>query len=142
LLNKYAVRLLNKGQVIAAVELYRKAGRHAEAAHLLAQLAESSLAARKSPLRAKKLFVLAALEVEQFRQQAADKAVGEAGKEGMMTAATATAAMTATMMDTMLRTDATLSASTVGGERAAKRAARTLDNAWHGAEALHFWMLG
>ncbi len=46
-----------------AVELYRKAGRHTEAAKLLATLGEKAGKTKVDPLQAKKLYVLAAIEV-------------------------------------------------------------------------------
>jgi len=50
-----------------AIELYRKAGRHPEAAKLLAEIAQEVVKSKANPMRARRLFVLAALEVEKFR---------------------------------------------------------------------------
>lgn len=70
LLGKYAGHLLEKQKKIAAIDLYRKANKHTEVASLLTQLARTSAASKVSPLRVKKLYVLAALEITKFRQRA------------------------------------------------------------------------
>lgn len=64
LLNKYASHLLSNGKMLQAVELYKKANHHLEAAKLLFTLAEEQAKARTNPLRIKKIYVLAALLVE------------------------------------------------------------------------------
>ena len=63
LLSKYAKHLLDKGEKLQAVELYRKANKATDAAKLLAMIAEDVTKDQADPLRAKKLNVLAALEV-------------------------------------------------------------------------------
>jgi WD repeat-containing protein 35 len=85
LLAKYASHLLEKRKTLEAVELYRKANHHTEAAQLLVGMAEESAEKKVHPLRCKKLYVLAALEVERFRkrmleQQQADSSSTLAGK--------------------------------------------------------------
>ena len=135
LLSKYASHLLSNDETLAAIELYRKANKATESAKLLATMAQDIASDKVKPLRAKRLYVLAALEVERHRKRTMDMST--------MTAATMTggtrkdtAAATAATLDTLLQQDA----QTTGlGESGA--AARTLDNAWHGAEALHFFML-
>ncbi|XP_015518531.1 WD repeat-containing protein 35 [Neodiprion lecontei] len=64
LLNKYASHLLGNGKMLQAVELYRKANHHLEAAKLLFALAEEQAKLRTNPVRTKKIYVLAALLVE------------------------------------------------------------------------------
>jgi len=46
------------------VELYRKASQYTDAAKLLTRVAADAGASRTNPMRAKKLFVAAALEVD------------------------------------------------------------------------------
>jgi WD repeat-containing protein 35 len=122
LLQKYANQLLEKGKIMAAVELYRKANKSPEAAKLLARLGQEMGQEKRNPLRAKKLHVLAALEVERFRKRTLDtnttQAVG-------MTAAQTTAA---TLESLMTQDGAT-------GED------KVLDRAWRGAEAYHFFLM-
>jgi WD repeat-containing protein 35 len=67
LLVKYATQLLERGNTMGAVELYRKANKSPEAAKLLAKLGQEQGQEKRNPLRAKKLHVLAALEVERSR---------------------------------------------------------------------------
>lgn len=63
LLSKYAQHLLGDGRRMKAIELFRKANRHPEAAKLLSEMAQEEVDAKAS------LFVLAALEVEKFRDK-------------------------------------------------------------------------
>ncbi|XP_034939935.1 WD repeat-containing protein 35 [Chelonus insularis] len=64
LLNKYANHLLTNGKKLQAIELYRSANCFLQAAKLLISLAEEQAKAKLNPLRVKKLFVLAALLIE------------------------------------------------------------------------------
>mmetsp|Transcript_38234 Transcript_38234/g.108060 ORF Transcript_38234/g.108060 Transcript_38234/m.108060 type:complete len:1242 (+) Transcript_38234:70-3795(+) len=141
LLAKYASHLMEKEKALEAIELYRKANHHTEAAKLLVDLAEKSAAQKVHPLRCKKLYVLAAMEVERFRkrmleQQEADTATtlmgdvdGPPGTKGGGRATMATNAAT-TLAGLMTLDNASATSDN-----------RTLDNAWHGAEAFHFWLL-
>jgi WD repeat-containing protein 35 len=67
LLAKYAQHLLDDNKVLQAIELYRKANHFLEAARLLMNLAKEETSKRASPLRIKKLYVLAALLVEDHQ---------------------------------------------------------------------------
>ncbi|CAN0548257.1 unnamed protein product, partial [Ectocarpus sp. 8 AP-2014] len=64
LLVRHTGQLLQKGDPLQAVEVFRMAGKATDAALLLAKLAEDAV----DPLRAKKLHVLAACEVERHRK--------------------------------------------------------------------------
>ncbi|XP_066601241.1 WD repeat-containing protein 35 [Prorops nasuta] len=64
LLNKYANHLLSNGKRLQAIELYKKANYNLQAAKLLLQLAEEQSKNRSNPLRVKKIYVLAALLIE------------------------------------------------------------------------------
>ena len=129
LLAKYAAHLLSKGDKLQAVELYRKADKATEAARLLAGIAEDVGKRQVDPLRAKKLHVLAALEVERYRKKALDlSAVSTKGKN--------VAATTAATLDTLMTADAE---SRAGG--AGSAGSKVMDNAWRGAEAYHFFLL-
>ncbi len=67
LLTKAAEQLLGLNKLTTAIELYKRAGMHPEAARLLEKLGQEQAATKAHPLRAKQLFVLAAAEVEMFR---------------------------------------------------------------------------
>jgi len=85
LLNQYAGKLLEGGRTVEAVELYRKARRETESAKLLAKLAGEVGAMHTHPLRAKKLFVMAALDVEKHKKRTLDLTgggIGGAGERG------------------------------------------------------------
>lgn len=110
ILNKYANYLKRRERLPEAIELYRKAGKHDEAAKILAQLA--ARAAESDALRAKKFYVLSALEVEKYRSKKIT--LGKDGTEAV---------------DEMLHTD-----HSAVSERA-------LDAAWRGAEAYHFYLM-
>lgn len=64
LLNKYANHLLSNGKRLQAIELYKKANHNLEAAKLLFKLAEEQAKTRMNPLRVKKIYILAALLIE------------------------------------------------------------------------------
>lgn len=70
LLNKYANHLLSNGKILQAVKLFKKANHHLQAAKLLFSLAEEQVKARTNPLRIKKIYVLAALLVEDHIKSA------------------------------------------------------------------------
>ena len=114
ILAQYAGHLLSKGKQLHAVELYRKANQYTDAAKLLSQLGEAEGASRLHPLRAKKLFVMAALEVERMRKK-------------MLSNTTAPDATrtTAQTLDSLLTQD-----TATGGDK-------WLDSSWKGAEAYH-----
>jgi len=118
-LTQYASVLLDEGKTITAVELYHKAGHATDAAKLLTGLARDAAKAHAPPLRVKKLYVLAALEVDRFRKKTLD------------TMATATRAgnTTAQTLEGLMKDDATTGAD------------KALDSAWRGAEAYHFLCL-
>lgn len=176
LLVKYGAHLTESGRSLTAVDLYKRAGRDAEAAKLLARLAADSargkVASLRGPLRSKQLYVLAALEVERHRKRTMEAAAagagtgagaaataalvtGAGGAAGAVNAKQAAAMATAAAMSTLLKADADVAAAAAStgagltaiglssGSAASSdaAAARTLDAAWHGAEAFHFFML-
>ncbi len=71
---------------------------HKEAAQLLLQLAKSEAASRAPPLRIKKLYLLAALEVDQLKARMLNigeqPGTGSPGKAGIASTGTAAAAHT------------------------------------------------
>eukprot|EP00904_Undaria_pinnatifida_P002695 jgi/Undpi1/12426/HiC_scaffold_5.g02098.m1 len=129
LIARHTSQLLQKGDPLQAVEVYRMAGKATDAALLLAKLAEDAGRRRVDPLRAKKLHVLAACEVERHRK----RAVGGAGASRQGRSAAEVAAATAATLHTLMATSA--------NDADDKRAAKVLDSAWRGAEAYHYYML-
>ena len=117
-LAQYASQLLSTGKQLHAVELYRKANQYTDAAKLLSKMGEEEGNARVNPLRAKKLFVMAALEVERMRKKML----------GNTTAPDATRTAAQTLESLMTQDNAT------GGDK-------WLDSSWKGAEAYHYLLL-
>lgn len=114
LLAKYARHLLASGRRLQAIELYRKADCPLEAAKLLLELASEQAKRRAAPLRLKKLYVLAALLVQEHL-------------EG-----------TRAHAQTQSRTRSGL---LMGLAEASGEDARVVEEAWRGAEAYHFLLL-
>ncbi|XP_023244868.1 WD repeat-containing protein 35 [Copidosoma floridanum] len=73
LLGKYARHLLSSGRRLQAVELYRKADCPLEAAKLMLELASEQAGRKAPPLRLKKLYVLAALLVQEHLEASQPK---------------------------------------------------------------------
>lgn len=122
LLAKYAQHLMDKNKKIEAVQLYRKANRHTEAAKLLSQIAkEMPGGAQKNPERIKKLYLLAALEVEKYKKKTLDVQMTGVTQGGTMT--------TAQTVQSLITQD-----QSVSGDR-------TLESPWRGCEAYHLYLL-
>ena len=114
LLAKYASHLLSKSKNFEAIELYRKANHHLDAAKLLFVQAEEAAKEGTHPLRAKQLYVLGALEIEAYHD-----------------AKRATAAdASRSALDGLLDDDGLDHAQT-----------KMIESAWRGAEAFHFFCL-
>jgi len=111
---KYAGHLLEKGKITTAVDAYREAGQFLDAAKILYDMANEAAKTKVEPLRAKKLYVLAALQVESYREAKKSK----------------NADPTRSAIDGMMAEDSTTQAQT-----------RMIDTAWRGAEAFHFFLL-
>eukprot|EP00747_Dinoflagellata_sp_TGD_P185914 gnl/TRDRNA2_/TRDRNA2_42708_c0_seq1.p1 gnl/TRDRNA2_/TRDRNA2_42708_c0~~gnl/TRDRNA2_/TRDRNA2_42708_c0_seq1.p1 ORF type:complete len:1239 (+),score=279.59 gnl/TRDRNA2_/TRDRNA2_42708_c0_seq1:153-3869(+) len=121
LLAKYAQHLLDKNKRIEAVQLYRKANRHTEAAKLLAQVARETVGgAQKNPERIKKLYLLAALEVEKHKKKTLDTQLTGVTQGTMTTAQTVQSLIT---QDQSVASD------------------RALESPWRGCEAYHLYLL-
>lgn len=72
LLNQNANELLNKNKRLEAAELYRKANRNTEAAKILSGIADQFIDRDSKPLYIKKLYVMAALEVDLYKKRLVD----------------------------------------------------------------------
>jgi WD repeat-containing protein 35 len=106
-----AQHLLKKEMEMEAIELYRKARHFLDAAKLLYDQAAKY---KENPMRAKKLYVMAALQIEAHRNTLKSKSDDP----------------TRSALDGLLAEDATTQAQS-----------RMIDTAWRGAEAFHFLML-
>mmetsp|Transcript_68370 Transcript_68370/g.163192 ORF Transcript_68370/g.163192 Transcript_68370/m.163192 type:complete len:1174 (+) Transcript_68370:203-3724(+) len=144
LLVKYAQTLLTNDKKMEAVELYRKANRHPDAAKLLAEIAQDVVKSRAHPHRALRLYVLAALEVEKFRSKTLRSAQGGgttmstlAPKGTMAAKATAARGGGATVRNTQA-TMATLDGLMQGDAISSEN--KMLDQAWRGVEAMHLYI--
>lgn len=142
LLQRFAGELIQKKKWLEAVELYRRANRPTEAAILLGEIAERAATRDVKPSLAKKLHVLAALEVERHRKRTMDIASNGTTKGG--TVAQATAATLETLMMTSLEANATtttLVGATTNNANSANKTSKAFASAWRGAAAYHFFML-
>ena len=109
---------------------YRKANRHPEAAKLLAEIAQDVVKTKANPNRARRLFVLAALEVEKFRNKTLP--IQTTGTTmGTMANKTAAGKTNATVRNTQT-TMATLDGLMQGDAAASDN--KMLDNAWRGVK--------
>ncbi|XP_075212960.1 intraflagellar transport protein Oseg4 [Lycorma delicatula] len=118
LLDKYVSDLLEKGRILEVIQLYRKAQRYLDAAKHMFQLAEEQTKKRAKPLQLKKLYVLAAILVEEHNKLK---------KHYNLSSETANR-----------------NKSVVGSfeiETSSTLDLKLVDTAWHGAEAYHFAML-
>ncbi|TPX32150.1 hypothetical protein SmJEL517_g04695 [Synchytrium microbalum] len=116
LLSRYAERLLSDGKLFEAISLYRKANQCLKAAGLLYKLADDVARNDRDYLRLKKLYILAALEIERHRDLLkAGKTHGPA-KDG-------------------------ISAAVAGEFNIPTSTARHFDKPWRAALAYHLFLL-
>ncbi|MFH4979253.1 hypothetical protein AB6A40_005962 [Gnathostoma spinigerum] len=122
LLGKYAEQLSGSNErSLAAIQLYRRAGKYLEAAKIVFEIANEERAKRALPLRLKKIYVLGALLIEQYRSTTKEEV-----KSGDKYSEEAE-----TTLKGILKEDQTLSAVENS----------LIDGAWRGAEAYHFYIL-
>jgi WD repeat-containing protein 35 len=137
LLTKYASGLVSSGCQLEAVELYRRANRPTEAALLIGEIADKAANDDVKPSLAKKLHVLAALEIERHRKRTMDIAtnatLNTAGGGGTI------AQNTAATLETLMMTTLDTQGGTTGTGN--KKASKAFGNAWRGAAAYHYYML-
>lgn len=167
LLIKFAMQLVQSNRRLEAIELFRVANKPTEAAIFIGDLAETVANDMAKPALAKKLHVLAALEVERHRKRAieqvtqanadANALAGGAGTGGNIAQATAatleTLMMTSlleggggnnnlnTLGGTLQMTLNTLAGATQAGGANTKKVSKAFANAWRGAAAYHYYML-
>jgi WD repeat-containing protein 35 len=110
---KYADNLMKNGLVVEAIEVFQASNRNMEAAKLLVKLGHEAGTVSLQPMKAKKLYVFAGLEVESVKRRLLDT---DSGKSASM-------ALT------------NLMEVSSGHDRA------LIENVWRGAEAYHFFLL-
>lgn len=123
LLTRYATHLIQKDKKMEAVELYRKANKNTESARLLAEIAQKLQEKRAPPLMIKKIYVLAAFEIDSYKQRVFDASMTQ------ITGGGNTADATAKTLNSLITTDINSSAD------------KALSNPWKGAEAIHYYLL-
>ncbi|XP_048590308.1 WD repeat-containing protein 35-like isoform X2 [Nematostella vectensis] len=125
LLAKYASHLLEKNKTLNAIELYRKANHFIDAAKLLFKLAKETCDPRTNPMRGKKLYVLAALLVEEYHEHVKQSSMKTAGGKDKRNKREAISALAGLLEEDSMATEES----------------KVVDNAWRGAEAYHFFLL-
>lgn len=105
-----------------AIELFRKANKNTESAKLLAEIAQELRDKNAPPLLIKKIYVLAAFEVDSYKTRVFQSQVNQ------ITGQTA-ADVTAKTLQSLVTSDISTSAE------------KALTNPWKGAEATHFYLL-
>ena len=125
LLAKQANNFLEQNKVFNAKELYRKARHYLDSARLMFEVADKETKQRNSPLLIKKMYILAGLLVEQYRDQIK---VGGILPSKLKIAQRDQASKA---LDGLLSEESQI----------AIKDSKILDQAWRGAEAYHFSML-
>ncbi|KAI8815756.1 uncharacterized protein EV422DRAFT_581893 [Fimicolochytrium jonesii] len=132
LLTQYADHLLDSGRTLDAIELFRGANYCQRSAALLYEMAEEAAKAGKNPLTIKKMYVLAALEVERYHtltRNETHRSSAGAGRSGSAGGQTESATLQALLAEDAQSTTTSAASS------------KFLDKAWRGAEAYHFYIL-
>uniref|UniRef100_A0A1I7X3U0 RING-type domain-containing protein n=1 Tax=Heterorhabditis bacteriophora TaxID=37862 RepID=A0A1I7X3U0_HETBA len=123
LLGKYAAELTGSNErSLAAVQLYRRAGRFLDAARIVFEIAEEERKKAAPCLRLKKIYVLGALLIEEYHEYNRANVAKEKGKNETYAGVALTG---------LLDEDVTVSLED----------SRMIDKAWKGAQAYHFFML-
>ncbi|CAI4227348.1 unnamed protein product [Auanema sp. JU1783] len=123
LLGKYAQELTGSNErTLAAVQLYKRAGRFLDAARIVFEIADDERKKVAECLRLKKLYVMGALLIEEYHIHQKSKSVENKGKE---------VADSTALLSGLLEEDSSISLDD----------SRMIDRAWRGALAYHFFML-
>lgn len=125
LLAVQANKFMEQNKIFNAIELYRKARHYLDAARLMFEVADKEAKQRNSPVLIKKMYVLAGLLVEQYRDMI--KSGGILSNKSKM----GTREQTSKALDGILSEESSI----------AIKDSKIIDNSWHGAEAYHFSML-
>ena len=125
LLARKAQDFIDQNKIFNAIELYRKARHYLDAARYMFEVSDQEAKSRNSPLVIKKMYVLAGLLVEQYRD------LMKTG--GIIPSKTKLAQrdQAAKALDGILSEEAQI----------AIKDSKIIDNAWRPAEAYHFKMM-
>lgn len=107
---------MEENKTVEAIQLYRKANRNTEAAKILNGIAKDLSKAQTSPIMMKKIYILAALEVDSYKKRILEAQITGTGT-------------TAQTLDSLITSDINTMSD------------KTLDNPWRGAEAYHFSLM-
>ncbi|GMR34389.1 hypothetical protein PMAYCL1PPCAC_04584 [Pristionchus mayeri] len=122
LLGKYTAELTGSNErTLAAVQLYKRAGKYLDAARIVYDIASEERRKAAPLLRLQKLYVMAALLIEDYHNQTRNKAAEKNGRRDSAKVA----------LTTLLSEDTSLGIDD----------SRMIERAWRGAEAYHFFML-
>uniref|UniRef100_A0A0K0FYV2 ANAPC4_WD40 domain-containing protein n=1 Tax=Strongyloides venezuelensis TaxID=75913 RepID=A0A0K0FYV2_STRVS len=122
MLKKYASLISgNNDTTLAAVQLYRKAGKFCESVKIINEIAKKEVKNSAPPLRIKKLFVMCGLLIEEYREWNKSKIKGELDSKTNAEVS----------IQRLLEEDQSLSIEDI----------HIIEKAWSGAEAYHFMML-
>ena len=116
LLSRYASVLIEENKTIEAILLYRKANRNTESAKILNKIAGDLGKTQANPMTMKKIYVMAALEVDSYKKRVIEAQITGTGN-------------TVRTLDSLITSDINTMSD------------KTLDNPWRGAEAYHFYLL-
>ncbi|KAK6061841.1 hypothetical protein COOONC_00495 [Cooperia oncophora] len=134
LMGKYVKELSESSErSLAAVQLYRRAGRFLDGARVVYRLAEDERKKAATCLRLKKMYVLAALLIEEYHQN--NKArLAMRNRRTPLTKVALCGTIKA-------RTNVALNELLQGDEDLSLEDSRMIDRAWTAAQAYHFVML-
>lgn len=141
LLNRFASNLINNDKQLEAVELFRLANKPTEAALLIGDIADNAAKRELKPLFAKKLHVLAALEIERHRKQATDMLATQTTQGSSNATNQNLAQITAATLDTLMMSSFDTHKGTQQNTTTGKKSLKAFGSAWRGAMAYHFYML-
>ena len=128
LTNKFSSEFIKSGRKFDLVELYNKANMKTEVNKYLIEIAKDMRKIRLSPLIIKKIYVLAALELERYKSQISDSQVNS--EEHIHNS-----------FSEENKNKEKTEKKKLNNNYSSKDIDRILFNQWRGAEAFHFYML-
>ena len=127
LTNKFSSEFIKSGRKLDLVELYSKANMKSKANKYLREIANDMRQIRQSPLLIKKIYVLAALELERYKSQISDSQINNDDH----------------IHDhfTEESKNKNIEKKVIKNKYSSKEIDRIIFNQWKGAEAFHYYML-
>ena len=129
LTNKFGLEFIKNGRKLDLVELYNKANMKIKVNKYLVEIAEDMWKIRASPLIIKKIYVLAALELENYKSRISDSQINE---EEHVENVENKKRSSEINPDIPLKTNNNYSSKEID---------KIIFNSWRGAEAFHYYML-